>query len=417
MDLDRIIYPEERFLEYRDYLIDLISTSYYKGSKDLISKRINDALYFFDSIPNDAYKALKNIGFNPKENKELINYYFLNKDYHLRTKEIKSTALKEYYSYLRDVLKINKKTFNKNKNAILGLNFEMFSKDMKNLINNPSVDQEMRNTLAILQQDYLDSCEELGLSPLVDEKKINELFNFIERQGDYTEQQIINVTLFGKNLLEKMNELKGISLYKKLSIASKAIFIEDENYAVTSSFKLTNDIDNNITTLSMPILKIMSCKGLDIILLHELIHVSEITKKSNCIIGDVNYTMFNEFRTQAKARDLFVKLRKDNIHIFDQDDNDDTLYKSNYDYFLPLISPLLEDYQYLFDYSALSNKLSLLYKNFGRENFIDYCKYLTKVYQLATSSDIIVTEDMLNIDFCYQQIERMKSYTKKKNIK
>ena len=51
-DLDRLLNPNKRFLEYQDYLIDLIASSYHKSFKDLIATRIKDAFYFFDSTPD-----------------------------------------------------------------------------------------------------------------------------------------------------------------------------------------------------------------------------------------------------------------------------------------------------------------------------------------------------------------------------
>ena len=82
-----------------------------------------------------------------------------------------------------------------------------------------------------------------------------------------------------------------------------------------------------------------------------------------------DYSIFNEFRTQEKARSLFKRLRKDNIYIFDLANNNDISYKSAYDFYLPLVNPLLDNYRELFDSSAINNSLSLINDNLGKDNF------------------------------------------------
>ena len=46
------------------------------------------------------------------------------------------------------------------------------------------------------------------------------------------------------------------------------------------------------------------------------------------------------------------------------------------DKFIPLIESLIREYRGLIDYCAIANKISPLYKNFGRNNFDDLCKHL-----------------------------------------
>ena len=103
-DLDRLLNPEKRFLEYQDYLIDLIASSYHKSFKDLIATRIKDAFYFFDSTPDVTYQFVKK--FNPNI-KNLIKYYFLSKDYEITLQTAnKFVNKKRYYPYIKDFFNI-----------------------------------------------------------------------------------------------------------------------------------------------------------------------------------------------------------------------------------------------------------------------------------------------------------------------
>ena len=414
LDLDRILNPEKRFLEYQDYLIDLIASSYHKGSKDLIAHRIKNALYFFDTLPPVAFKTLKDIGYNPKTHKELFEYYVLNKNYHLASTTVRKSFAKDTDSYLREMLQINKKFYNQNRSAILGLHFESFSKEIKEIIKDSNIDKEIRDAFVEIQQDYLDTCKSIGLTPLVDEKEIQSFLEFEERREKLIKQNIINETLFGQKILSRLESFKNLSLIAKLAMATGIIYLDDKENATTLRYKVRKD--TNVTVVSLPVLKLRLTEGLDLITLHELIHVSEMTLTNKSFLNDGAYCCFNEFRSQDKARKLFEKLRKDNIHIFDQDDNNDTKYKNNYDYFIPYIRSLLDDYQYLFDYCGLANRMSPLYKTFKRENFIALCNHLTTLYETTVSSDIPLTEENLNIDLYYEQLDKMKTYAKRKKI-
>lgn len=413
-DLDRVLNPEKRFLEYQDYLIDLIASSYHKGSKDLIAHRIKEAFYFFDTLPPVAFKTLKDIGYNPKTHKELFDYYVLNKDYHLASTKVRKSFAKDTDSYLREMLQTNKRFYNQNKNVILGLHFESFSKGIKEIIIDSDIDKKIRDAFVEIQQDYLDTCRSIGLTPLVDEKKIQSFLEFEERREKLIKQNIINGTLFGQKILLRLESFKDLSLISKLNMATGIMYLDDKENATTSRYKVSED--TNVTVVSLPVLKLMLTKALDLITLHELVHVVEMDLSTKSILADDTYHYFNEFRTQDKARCLFEKLRKDNIHIFDQDDNNDTIYKNNYDYFIPYIRSLLDDYQYLFDYCGLANRMAPIYKAFKRENFIALCNYLTMLYETTVSSDIPLTEENLNIDLYYEQLDKTKTYAKRKKI-
>ena len=107
-DLDRLLTPEKRFLDYQDYLIDLIASSYHKSFKDTVATRIKDAFYFFDSTPDVTCQNIKN--FNPNM-KILVKYHLLNINYTLCKIVAKGIGDLYYYNYLKKFLKINNSFF------------------------------------------------------------------------------------------------------------------------------------------------------------------------------------------------------------------------------------------------------------------------------------------------------------------
>ncbi len=368
-DLDRLLNPNKRFLEYRDYLIDLIASSYHKSFKDLIATRIKDAFYFFDSTPDVTYESLYNLDSSLDE---LKYYKSLMDDYMSKGEKLQDEIDDYTLRYLKELLNISDDVFDKNKEAILGLRFDAFDKKYKKYLD---YDNEVRDLLLELQQDYIDTCERIGIIPLLDEEKLDSCIDFLKRQEKVLERNVIKNSIFGKNILDRLG---GIPFYKKILLARNIIYFEEDfDCDVTAITSLSKEYSK--TFISFPLLKKYLDRGLDINLLHELVHVCEMNDEHCSFIINKDYSIFNEFRTQEKARSLFKRLRKDNVYIFDQDNN--TLNNSAYDIYLPLVNSLLDNYRELFDSSAINNRLSVINENLGKDNFTNYCIFLTSLYE------------------------------------
>ena len=352
-DLDRLLNPNKRFLEYRDYLIDLIASSYHKSFKDLIATRIKDAFYFFDSTPDVTYESLYNLDSSLDE---LKYYKSLMDDYMSKGEKLQDEIDDYTLRYLKELLNISDDVFDKNKEAILGLRFDAFDKKYKKYLD---YDNEVRDLLLELQQDYIDTCKRIGIIPLLDEEKLDNCIDFLKRQEKVLERNVIKNSIFGKNILDRLG---GIPFYKKILLARNIIYFEEDfDCDVTAITSLSKEYSK--TFISFPLLKKYLDRGLDINLLHELVHVCEMSDEHCSFIINKDYSIFNEFRTQEKARSLFKRLRKDNVYIFDQDNN--TLNNSAYDIYLPLVNSLLDNYRELFDSSAINNRLSVINENLG----------------------------------------------------
>lgn len=368
-DLDRLLNPNKRFLEYRDYLIDLIASSYHKSFKDLIATRIKDAFYFFDSTPDVTYESLYNLDSSLDE---LKYYKSLMDDYMSKGEKLQDEIDDYTLRYLKELLNISDDVFDKNKEAILGLRFDAFDKKYKKYLD---YDNEVRDLLLELQQDYIDTCKRIGIIPLLDEEKLDDCIDFLKRQEKVLERNVIKNSIFGKNILDRLGD---IPFYKKILLARKIVYFEEDfDCDVTAITSLSKEYSK--TFISFPLLKKYLDRGLDINLLHELVHVCEMNDENCSFIINKDYSIFNEFRTQEKARSLFKRLRKDNVYIFDQDNN--TLNNSAYDIYLPLVNSLLDNYRELFDSSAINNRLSVINENLGKDNFTNYCIFLTSLYE------------------------------------
>ena len=406
-DLDRLLNPNKRFLEYRDYLIDLISCSYHKSFKDIISTRIKDAIYFFDSTPDVTYDLLEKYNSNLDA---LKRYNALKEDYNSVGCKLRKEIDNYISKYLKELLNLDEDIFNKNKEVILTLRFDAFSKKYKEYLT--SNDKELKDLVKRLQQEYLDTCKMIGINPLLDEERIEECLDFLAREEKILERCVITNTIFGKNILKSSENTKTLPFYHKVNLLRSLIYFEDDFYydvdAITLLYKTK---DYYKTFLSFPLIKNYYNKGLDINLLHELIHVSEMNDKYCSFVINKDYSIFNEFRTQDKARYLFKRLREDNIYIFDQNGNDDSLYKSAYDFYLPLVNPILDNYRNLFDFSAINNSISSINKNLGKDNFNEYCCFLTNIYE----NNFNIHNQSFDVDTISKNndlIDKIKTYKK-----
>lgn len=417
-DIDKLLNPNKTFLEYQDYLIDLIASSYHKQFKDTVATRIKESLYFFDSLPDITYQTIKN---NNSNLKKLIQYFFINMNYEMSKLIIANIEKDNHYYLLKQFLDIDNNFFKNNKEVILNLDFRVFSKKVNKLLLDKTLDETVKDKIKEKQQEYLDACYSINLNSITDENMIEQYLFRRKIQEKASKNTIIITSLFGKKMIKKIKQT-GISFEKsKVDIANDIVFMDESSLAHVMSCKTKQGKLQLI--LGQPVLHDYNSPYLyssDETLLHELTHVVEFDL--NCDIHPFflyNYSFFNEIRTQERSKLLYDKLRQDNIYIFDEP-NVSYFNDIYYDEFMPLIESLIREYRGLIDYCAVSNKISPLYKNFGRNNFDDLCKYLL---DLSNKEEILIdlgipfkgTED--NLNYFKEQVEKIKTYSKRKIIK
>lgn len=370
VDLDRLINSEDRLNKYLDYLIEILASDYHYSFKDLIAKRLKDVVYIFDSFPSDSYEVLKRLGFNAKEKKDLFNYYLEHKDYLDNERIIDKVINKKRDNYLKDAFNISSSFYKKNRKIINSLDYKYFSSFYDEYYDRSDISKVIDN----YRRNYIKTCKKIGLSPLVDQKKIDLLIESCNYLNDFKNYKLLNSTLFGKRMKEKI----GLKLQVNSSLQNKylrnLLDIEEHTLAFTTCIK-------NKTVIYFPILANYQ-ESLDVVLLHEMIHALErVNNNYGLDIVNLEQTTFNELRTQKKALEISKKLRKDHVYIFDMDDRN-TKSNITYDKFIPLVSNFLEENKQLLDYAALTNRMSILYKMFSKDDFELYTYILENMYYL-----------------------------------
>ncbi len=194
-DIDKLLNPNKTFLEYQDYLIDLIASSYHKQFKDTVATRIKESLYFFDSLPDITYQTIKN---NNSNLKKLIQYFFINMNYEMSKLIIANIEKDNHYYLLKQFLDIDNNFFKNNKEVILNLDFRVFSKKVNKLLLDKTLDETVKDKIKEKQQEYLDACYSINLNSITDENVIEQYLFRRKIQEEASKNTIIITSLFGK---------------------------------------------------------------------------------------------------------------------------------------------------------------------------------------------------------------------------
>lgn len=328
-----------------------------------------------------------------------------------------------HYYLLKQFLDIDNNFFKNNKEVILNLDFRVFSKKVNKLLLDKTLDETVKDKIKEKQQEYLDACYSINLNSITDENMIEQYLFRRKIQEEASKNTIIITSLFGKKMIKKIKQT-GISFEKsKVDIANDIVFMNESSLAQVMS--CTTKQGKLQLILGQPVLHNHNTSpyymySSDETLLHELTHVVEFDL--NCDIHPFflyNYSFFNEIRTQERSKLLYDKLRQDNIYIFDEP-NVSYFNDFYYDEFIPLIESLIREYRGLIDYCVVTNKIAPLYKNFGRNNFDDLCKHLLDLRnkeQILIDLGIPFKETEDNLNYFKEQVEKIKTYSKRKIIK
>lgn len=95
----------------------------------------------------------------------------------------------------------------------------------------------------------------IGIIPLLDEEKLDDCIQFLNRQEKVLEHNVIKNTIFGKNILDRLDNIKDVAFYKKVIIARELIYFEDDfDYdvnAITTFYKISENYSK--TYISFPL--------------------------------------------------------------------------------------------------------------------------------------------------------------------
>lgn len=398
-----------------NYIEEMLIEEYGYRYEELIRNRLSKTNYIFKSQPDITYYSLKELAYDPKKYKSLEKYYQYYINYRQVEDYLDKKIKKKIYNYLKEKLSLSDDYLSKHLNEILSLNYQVFSENSMNILRY-SLNESLKSLIIEKQSDFIRRCmeEDLPLAVIDISKELDAYTSLLERSKQI---QLLKLTNFGKEMTNHISNILDTNHYYESLNYSRKILFDDNNAATTWSIERNK---KSYIIVYLPILKIKDDISIDHVLVHESIHAIE-SKKGNSGIGSYkrNNNVINELKTESKTMRLHNKMKKDGISIFDTEENSNKT-ECLYTHFVSLVEPLLQDYEDLFNYCSLYNRVSPLYKVFGKDNFVNFSKDVSDLYYTADLINKLVEKgSTVSIDFTpYQdQINEMKTYAKRKKIK
>ena len=406
---------ENIFKESYNYIEEMLIEEYGYRYEELIRNRLSKTNYIFKSTPDITYYSLKELGYDPKKYKSLEKYYQDYINYRQVEDYLDKKIKKKIYNYLKEKLSLSDDYLSKHLNEILSLNYQVFSENSMNILRY-SLNESLKSLIIEKQSDFIRRCmeEDLPLAVIDISKELDAYTSLLERSKQI---QLLKLTNFGKEMTNHISNILDTNYYYESLNYSRKILFDDNNAATTWSIERNK---KSYIIVYLPILKIKDDISIDHVLVHESIHAIE-SKKGNSGIGSYkrDNNVINELKTESKTMRLHNKMKKDGISIFDTEENSNKT-EFLYTHFVSLVEPLLQDYEDLFNYCSLYNRVSPLYKVFGKDNFVNFSKDVSDLYYTADLINKLVekgTTVSINITPYKKQIDKMKTYSKRKIIK
>ena len=398
-----------------NYIEEMLIEEYGYRYEELIRNRLSKTNYIFKSQPDITYYSLKELDYDPKKYKSLEKYYQDYINYRQVEDYLDKKIKKKIYNYLKEKLQLPDDYLSKHLEEILNLDYKVFSENSMNILRY-SLNESLKSLIIEKQSAFIRRCmeEDLPLTIIDISKELDAYISLLERSKQI---QLLKLTNFGKEMTNHISNILDTNYYYESLNYSRKILFDDNNAAATWSIERNK---KSYTIVYLPILKIKDDLSIDHVLVHESIHAIE-SRKGNSGIGSYkrNNNVINELKTESKTIRLHNKLKKDGISIFDTKENSDKT-EVTYTLFVPLMDYLLQDYEDLFNYCSLYNKVSPLYKVFGKDHFVNFSKDVSDLYYTADLINKLVekgTTVSINITPYKKQIDKMKTYSKRKIIK
>ncbi len=380
----------ENFNKYKNNIISLLVDYYGQEYYDLINERINSTYIDFSSTPVEDYKyAMEHNNEISSFDKIIIRLrYKLYTDLEKKSRKNNFDLLTKYISdslLISDLSKIksNEELFLSlfsDENFNSGL-IDSFSSKSTDLLNDNSVPTCIKESINNDREKFKEISKNLGIdiSRLTSDLVDKFLDYRKELQGNH-KNYIAKNSQFGKKMFKAIKSEFNLELQPEiLSIIS---FIEN---AYAGNIIVEND--NNISFYSyirIPLIHLINIgvKGLDVNIIHELIHKIETDKNrvGISILNDENTNdIINEIRTQKLAIHITRKLHEQGIFIYDNPNDYKIEGESTYEWMFPLSESLLEEFEDIFSSCAINNDLEKLNDYFG-SSWVTYSEHINNVY-------------------------------------
>ncbi len=379
----------ENFNKNKNVIIDLLINHYGQEYEKIIKRRLGNVLFDFSSTPEEEYNFLKQHGSEVDTvSKLLIKLRYI--EYKKAQKSSKETNIKELINYIKnELLKNNFDKINFEDKTFLSLftddNFncgyiDSFSSKSISLLNDSSICETLKESVLNDQKEFMRIIESFGIKL----ENINEsdVDNFIEYRKELQvsyKNEIMQKSRYGKKLFKTLRERFFVEL--TLENLSKIAFVENSS---AQTIKVENeDYFSYYHVIRVPLLYLynLGIKGLDVNIIHEMIHKAE-TDGDNVGISistDNTNNIINEIRTQNLAIKITKELHKLGIFIFDNPDDYVIEGESTYEALFPLTKMFVDKNEKILSDCAINNTPNKLCEYFG-ELWKEFSEQINNLY-------------------------------------
>ncbi len=376
---------ESTFNKNKETIIKTLIDYYGEEYSEVIRERIENTVFIFQSDPEVEYKYIESHKDQVSKTEALL---IKTKYYHQKAveEEIRKKSI-DYIFTAISVTFFGGRLDQKYKNQILDLfsdvNFNsslIDSYSTKNIerLNNPKVIFAVRTSIKSDQEYFLLKLKELGLKPDINPVLVDKYIEIRKKCQTEYRNQIIEKTPYGKSISKAITQKYGVIIPPEN--LHDYIFLKS-SFAHTITGRKNNE-PFSIHIIKLPVIELMTIgtKGIDVELIHEIIHRIETNGTHVGITNHDKNIIANEIRTQKTSIKTTKKIHENGVFIFDNPKYYKIEGESLYEALFPITEELLEEYETLFKECSINNDLETISNSFGEE-WDEYSKLLDIIYK------------------------------------
>lgn len=380
-----------RFDKYKSFVIEILVDYYGEKNRGEIVNRLNSVYFNFSSTPVDNYQyALVHRDEMSKSDFMLSKVKYI--QYKIKNNKSRKLNNNLLRKYIIDKFSIdNLDELIQDEDVVLSLfsdrtfgssQIDSFSSKNIQLQKSSQIPNDIRERIKKEQNQFNGIMSKLGIKIKNPPSDLVDQFIAYRKKVQLNYKNYIAIkSKFGKEIFKEMSSQFHLKLNP--NIFRDILFREN---AFSGSVVVNGEVFYNYVRVPLVHLLNQGLKGLDVNLIHEMIHKVE-TDGNNVGITSYNQensdngknAVLNDIRTQILAIKFTKQLHDMGIYIYDDPLDCRVEGESDYEWLFPLSLCFLEAYDDIFKECAFHNTPSKLDEYFG-PNFYKYSSYINSRY-------------------------------------
>lgn len=392
----------DNFNRNKNFIVDILINHYGQKYSEIIKERLENVFFDFSSTPEEEYNFLKSHS-DQVNNLDNLLIKLRYKEFKKIKSESQKLNFKRLTEYVEKLLISNFDKVNVESEMFLSLftdeNFnggyiDAFSSKNINLLNDLSISESIKESIINDQKEFRRIIDYLGI--VLENLSIDNVDKLIDCRRKLQiihRNNIIQKSEFGKDIFEEIRKKFAFEPFPET--LSAIAFLEHAWSGYISVGTGANIAYYQIIKIPLLHLINLGIKGLDVNIIHEIIH--KVETSGNCVgieIADDKNTnkIVNELRTQNLAIKITKELHQTGIFMYDNPNNYKIEGESYYEALFPLTKEFLDVHEALFSDCAINNTPHKLYGYFGEywkefsENinniFYSYTHYISRIHSV-----------------------------------